>query len=472
MLNSYKKKYNLFFYANIVVKEDVKFFILKTVKINYNTIKQIKIRKYINFLKNTKTLFLVINTRAIKINKYLVFFLCFITNKIKINLGTKLQINKELIKNETNDKKLRFLKLYYKYDICNIKLNYSNIITKQLEYEKLLYMNTFKTHKKKENKIKINVFYCFYNYKNYLSIKKCNKVGTNKLKINFSLFFKNINFEYFITYKIKPTSLKQTFLMNIVNYNLYKNMYGLYDFKNYQNYSDKLIQFNTFKNTSKIPTNFYSIFNYTYYNNFFPYFFSPFKKSFFKTILLNNRKTPLYINFYNYYLLSFLEIFLQNAVWLKINAQANKIIVPSVYKLLTEIYNKQKQDSLPLGKHFYLQEIIEIIYIALYNRDIQIISRWIKKIMEKIHLKKHKKFIKVIHNIFKNNLELLKITNIIGISMDIRGKLASAGNSKKRHYSFQVGSTALTSKNHDLSLHQINIRTTTGVLGLTILLSY
>ena len=92
--------------------------------------------------------------------------------------------------------------------------------------------------------------------------------------------------------------------------------------------------------------------------------------------------------------------------------------------------------------------------------------------MEKLHLKKHKKFLKVIHNTLRNNTDYLHSLNVNGFSMDVRGKLGTTGNSKKKHYLFTVGSMGPTTKNHDMSFNQTTVRTSTGVLGVTMILSY
>lgn len=87
--------------------------------------------------------------------------------------------------------------------------------------------------------------------------------------------------------------------------------------------------------------------------------------------------------------------------------------------------------------------------------------------MEKLHLKKHKKFLRMIHTLMKNNLDFLNLTETKGFTMDVRGKLSTTGNSKKKHYIFTIGSMEYTSKNHDLSFNQTTIKTTTGVLGVS-----
>lgn len=92
--------------------------------------------------------------------------------------------------------------------------------------------------------------------------------------------------------------------------------------------------------------------------------------------------------------------------------------------------------------------------------------------MEKIHLKKHKRFLRILHILLRNNLQFFDLVEANGFMMDVRGKLSLTGNAKKRHYAFTVGSIGPTTKNHDLSFSQTTIRTTTGVLGVSMSLSY
>lgn len=139
---------------------------------------------------------------------------------------------------------------------------------------------------------------------------------------------------------------------------------------------------------------------------------------------------------------------------------------------MSGLFDKHKYEISNLGKHFYLLEFFEIIYISFYYRDLKFFSYWLKKTMEKMHLKKHKKFLRLLQNLLKNNLMFLSLTNVNGFSLDVRGKLSSTGNSKKKHFIFEIGSLAPTSKNHDMAFNQTTIRTTTGVLGVNILLSF
>lgn len=92
--------------------------------------------------------------------------------------------------------------------------------------------------------------------------------------------------------------------------------------------------------------------------------------------------------------------------------------------------------------------------------------------MERIHLKKHKKLIKIIHYAIKDNPIFIESTKTRGFSMDVRGKLGTTGNSKKKHYYFHIGAVSFTSKNHKLLFKQTTIRTSTGVLGVSVFLAY
>ena len=92
--------------------------------------------------------------------------------------------------------------------------------------------------------------------------------------------------------------------------------------------------------------------------------------------------------------------------------------------------------------------------------------------MEKLHLKKHKRFLRIIHVLLRNNHQIFDFAEVNGFMMDVRGKLSLTGNAKKRHYAFTIGSIGHTSKNHDLSFNQTTVRTTTGVLGVNMTISY
>ena len=206
------------------------------------------------------------------------------------------------------------------------------------------------------------------------------------------------------------------------------------------------------------------------FNNFFPLYCLSFKK--FKKLILFSKKqqSPAYSAYYMYYLVNFLELICKKKIWIRMNTK--KQISDDVYSKFTALFLKNRADQVNIGKHFFLIEFYEIIYLSFINRDIAFFAMWFKKVMEKIHLKKHRKMVKVVHSTIRNNLLFLELTGLKGFSMDVRGKLGTAGNSKKKHYAFTVGSIAPTTKSHGLNLYQTTVRTSTGVLGVTILMSY
>jgi ribosomal protein S3 len=93
--------------------------------------------------------------------------------------------------------------------------------------------------------------------------------------------------------------------------------------------------------------------------------------------------------------------------------------------------------------------------------------------MQRIEIKRHRKFVKILKMLFLDYESLFLIQNgIKGIKFDIRGKLGVIGSSKKRHLSFNIGVTSFSKKSHRLEYRQGLVNTSTGVLGVTIIIAY
>ena len=273
---------------------------------------------------------------------------------------------------------------------------------------------------------------------------------------------------------------------------LKKTKYSLFSKKNFKrlfffNYS-RLLKKNKNINLTSILTKF-NLFNkhiniknksivrkYTLYptqennfNNFFPIYKVNVNKKKIINLFYSYKLQPYYNEYYNFYLLNFLELFLKQKVWIKI---CNKSLVPKkVVRYLKKLFKKNKSYQNKIGRYFYLLEFYEILYISIFYRDLHFFANWFKKIMEKLHIRKHKKLLKIIKYTLRD-YKFLSLLNAIGFMMDVRGKLGAAGNSKKKHYSFTVGHVSFTTKNHDLVLVQTTVRTSTGVLGVSMFLSH
>jgi len=93
--------------------------------------------------------------------------------------------------------------------------------------------------------------------------------------------------------------------------------------------------------------------------------------------------------------------------------------------------------------------------------------------MDRIYFKNHKKFL----NFFKILVQkyyqyFFKELNFKGFFFDIRGKVGVTGNAKKRHFFIRVGNFSFSKKSLKLNIFKNLVRTKTGVLGLTAIISF
>lgn len=100
-------------------------------------------------------------------------------------------------------------------------------------------------------------------------------------------------------------------------------------------------------------------------------------------------------------------------------------------------------------------------------------SKWISKFMEITNFKNHKKFLMFFQNFVKRYANVfIDVLKIKGFFFDIRGKVGVTGSSKKRHISFKIGNLGKSNKNSKIEFNQNLVRTYSGVLGVTYVLSY
>ena len=90
-----------------------------------------------------------------------------------------------------------------------------------------------------------------------------------------------------------------------------------------------------------------------------------------------------------------------------------------------------------------------------------------------MHFKFHRKFLLFLQNfITKNSGVFIDVLKINGFYFDIRGKVGVTGNAKKRHFCFKIGSVDKSTKNKKINFNQNLVRTYSGVLGLTYIISF
>jgi hypothetical protein len=126
-----------------------------------------------------------------------------------------------------------------------------------------------------------------------------------------------------------------------------------------------------------------------------------------------------------------------------------------------------------LGHKFFLEESLHIMHISFILRDPKVIASWLKAIILRISFWKTRsifRFLKYLfHNYFTYVFEDIRIK---GLKIRLKGKISSAGNSRKRTILYRVGRTSHSEVNlrvvKDFSL----INTFTGVMGFQVYLFY
>lgn len=123
---------------------------------------------------------------------------------------------------------------------------------------------------------------------------------------------------------------------------------------------------------------------------------------------------------------------------------------------------------------FFIREVIYLIIISIRYKDTTLLMNWLTMYMNKIGIKKHKKVIAFLRKLVR----LLRKKNYfyrlgcLGFFFDIRGKVGVTGNKKKRNYVVSYGTSSSSNKNVRWSLEKNIVRTTTGVLGTTLIITY
>lgn len=122
---------------------------------------------------------------------------------------------------------------------------------------------------------------------------------------------------------------------------------------------------------------------------------------------------------------------------------------------------------------FFLSEFIDVIYFSLKLCNLTIIFDYVQRVLKKLVIWDHKKFLFFLFNLYKEQMyPLFNYLGIRGLKILIKGKVGVGGNSRKRSIALVLGSTTSTALYS--SAHSINrlLSTTTGALGFRVWLLY
>lgn len=212
---------------------------------------------------------------------------------------------------------------------------------------------------------------------------------------------------------------------------------------------------------------------------FFENFFICFKKIKVKKLFLKKsittfkiykfskkKKRVNFFFFFNKFLINFLEFFLKSKIIFNFKKGSNKLVLNQLSS--RKFYLKYFKKNLKITK-----QILGIIYYSFLLKDSSIFVNFLKKILEKLDVKLHKKVFlglkKLLKDVFK---PIFSFLGVCGLFFNIKGKIGVGGNAKKRRYFFYYGAHSITNRNIKVDVKYIPVWTLTGSLGFTFLIFF
>lgn len=121
-------------------------------------------------------------------------------------------------------------------------------------------------------------------------------------------------------------------------------------------------------------------------------------------------------------------------------------------------------------KRFYIMhsnEIVEILFLSLWLKNLKLFMDWMRKYFESTNLKKHRKLFLLLNTLLGKLIWNYNIfLQLKGLRVVLRGKFGKAGSVRKTRRYIRKGKCSYTSKNIAL-VNQTNIiRTLTGVFSI------
>lgn len=294
----------------------------------------------------------------------------------------------------------------------------------------------------------INQFFCCLNFVNYFFFlnnfyKKISKNNFLNNNIN-----KNSNINYFYLLKSKLNFFKNDYLNSFILYNIFNNSFK---------------KFNTFLTINNI-SNYNSKYLFLYY-----YYFVKNTKLGVNKYFVNFYQNNLF--FIKFFVFKFIKLFINNNLYLSF--QKNNLIIFEKAMIYNFLIKKTKYLKFLKEIDFKIKSFLNLLLIGLYSKDVVLLKNGIKNILERLHFKKHRKFL---HNL---KLLLKSLSSIfffkfkcLGLYIKIKGKIGLGGSSKKKKFVFKLGSFSFTKKSQKINYVKDCIRTYSGVLGFELYLTY
>lgn len=122
-----------------------------------------------------------------------------------------------------------------------------------------------------------------------------------------------------------------------------------------------------------------------------------------------------------------------------------------------------------IGSGFNLTEALEIIFLTLKLKDIDLLSNWMTDCFQKINFWKFKFIFRFLNYVFRFFfITIFKTYKFKGIKFQLKGKISVAGNARTRTIRFVFGDISNATFDNKILYNLSLIRTFTGVQGLKI----
>ena len=126
-----------------------------------------------------------------------------------------------------------------------------------------------------------------------------------------------------------------------------------------------------------------------------------------------------------------------------------------------------------LGHRFFLLESLLILHISLYCRDSMVAISWLKSMIKRISFWKTRVIFRFIRYVFTYMFSsFFNTIGAKGFKVKLKGKISSAGNSRKRSIMYRFGKCSYSSVNNKCLYSMETVNTFTGVLGLQLWIFY
>lgn len=186
----------------------------------------------------------------------------------------------------------------------------------------------------------------------------------------------------------------------------------------------------------------------------------------------------VYQNYYNYIFINLYKYFRMLIWYIKqfynfshyIYAYINTIKVQKLIK--NNDINYLVKPYLNLFSSLDYLNILDIFFYCFKYKNLDFLVKYIKLLFKNVNFFKHQYLLFFLRYIFKCfNTTLFNNFNVLGIFMKFHGKIAKAGNSRKKRYTLQYN-TISTAYNKNYLIDKFQITTFTGVVGCTVILSF